>query len=114
MTINSKRKGTAFEQQIARDIKASGLDDFGRRSIMSGAAFEPGDLKTKLPFYIECKHQKSINVYKYWGQIKKETPIGSRKRPLVVMKKDFKDTLAVMKWDTFLELLDYALQGGFK
>ena len=103
--INSKKKGKAFERKIANDIKDAGLDKYARRSIMSGAAFEPGDLKTKLPFYIECKHQKQMHVYKYWNQIKKDVPLGSRKKGMVVMRKDGEDILAVLGWYDLLELL---------
>jgi hypothetical protein len=116
MVINSKKKGKAFERLIANDIKASGADSYARRSIMSGAVFEPGDLKTRLPFYIEAKHRKNINVYAFWHQIKEEIAkrIGTTKRPLVVMRKDGEDILAVMGWYDWLEMYKYAEEGGYK
>ena len=105
--MNSKHKGNAFERKIANDIKEYGLDKNARRSIMSGAVFEAGDLKTKLDYYIECKHRKKINVYSFWHQIKREVSkhIGTRKKPLVVMRKDGEDILAVLDWYDFLNLL---------
>jgi len=115
--INVKKKGNAFEREVANDIKNAGLDKFTRRSIMSGAVFEPGDIKTKLPFYIECKHQKAFHLYKYWEQIKEDIQdkaFGSRKRPLVVARQDHKDTLAILDWQDFLELLSYAFEGGYE
>ena len=61
MAIHSKNKGKRFEREIANDLKDFEIDKYSRRSIMSGAAFEAGDIKNKY-FAIECKHRKSINI----------------------------------------------------
>lgn len=112
----SKRKGNAFERLIAKDINDAGLDKYARRSVMSGALFEPGDLKTSLPFYIECKHRKRVDVYAFYNQIKRDIAnkaFGTSKAPLVIMRKDKEDILAAMEWYDFLSLMAYAMHAGY-
>lgn len=110
MSLNSKRKGSALEYEVVEMIKDSGLDDQVRRSIMSGAVFEPGDIKTKLAYSIECKSYQKMAIYKLWEQAVRYST--ASKTPALAIKANNKPILAVISFDHFLELIAWAQKGG--
>jgi len=102
---STHQKGSSFERKIVKDLISSGLDKYARRSIMSGAVFEDGDIKTSLPFVFECKKQEKISLYKWWNQAKFENRSGGRKKSVLIFKSNNKDTLAIMDWNDWLEIV---------
>ena len=110
--INSKNKGSAFEREVVNKIREAGLDKYARRSIMSGAAFELADLKTSLPYAIECKSLAKMAIYRLWDQACRQAT--ASKLPLLVTKANHKPILAVIDFDHFLELYAWAEKGGYK
>jgi len=63
-TRSCKNKGSRFETFIAEMIKESGLDPNARRQPLSGAGYDKGDIKTTVPFTIECKNSNTISTMK--------------------------------------------------
>lgn len=112
MLKSPKDKGSSFEREIVNKIREAGLDKYARRSIMSGAAFEPADLHTSLPYAIECKNLAKMAIYKLWDQAKRQAT--ASKLPLLVTKANFKPALAILDFDHFLELYAWAQKGGYK
>jgi len=114
-----RTKGMGLEYEWRDKLIDSGLDKYARRSIMSGAVFEPGDIKTSLPFTFECKCYQKIGIYKWWGQAVREST--ASKRPVLVMKEQRVGTnkyntqpvLVAMNADEWTEVMTYAIKGGY-
>jgi hypothetical protein len=71
---------------------ASGLD-----VLLSEAA------RRVIPFDTECKSRASIAVYPYFQQAAENT--GEGRKPLLVIKQNHSEPLAVMKFEDLLELI---------
>lgn len=112
MLKSAKDKGMRLEYMWVEKLKDSGIDQYARRSIMSGAVFEPGDIKTNIPIVFECKNYQKMAIYKFWDQCLREVQ-GTNKTPALVMKANDKPILIAMNGDDYLEILDYALKGGY-
>ena len=61
MGKTSRRKGRAYEQEISRLLRDSGIDPDAKRHLefQYQEAVEGRDIDTALPFAIQCKHWKS-------------------------------------------------------
>ena len=111
MLKSPKAKGSSLERQFVEMIKDAGMDQYARRSIMSGAAFEKGDVKTILPFSFECKFYQKLAIYKFWEQALRDS--SATKLPTLVLKANNKPILVCMEANDWLELLTYAIAGNY-
>lgn len=57
--------------------------------------------RKKVPFQIECKSKARSQVHTYYAQAKSH----GNHEPLVIVKQDRKETLAILELETFLKLL---------
>jgi len=108
---NSKSKGKRFELEIANRLKE--LWKYARRSIMSGAAFETGDI-SKTPFDIECKFYQKMSIYKHWEQLMDErVTCGSKRIPVLFIRANQKKPLAVMDLDDWLCIMQFLKEQNY-
>lgn len=118
MLKHAKRKGSGFEIKIANKIVNAGLDDYARRTPLSGAIKGvmnlEGDIITKLPLNMELKCQETWSPLEYYRQCAIANPNPGRYMNLVVMGKNHVDDYAFLKFDDLLELMSYAKIGGWK
>ena len=83
-----------FPALTSRDVQSTIMGEAGVDVKLSTAAF------WRLPYSIECKNLARIVVYKYYNQ-------GSKDRqgePLLVIKQNNSEPLAVISLDHFMEL----------
>ena len=108
-----KEKGRRLELQVAKDLREAGLDKEARRMFMSGGAFGfEADILTKLPLKIEAKNQETWSPLQYYEQAKAHC--SNFKIPVVVMSKNrLPEPLALIGWNDFLGLLQWATKGGW-
>ncbi len=115
MTANNqstrRQKGQEFERQISQDLRQSGLDKNARRMPASGAIEDlKSDIITDLPIHLECKRQEAWNVDSFYQQAvsgKKQHEI-----PIVVMKKNNKNAMALLSWKDLIYLMQLAKESG--
>lgn len=104
--INSKKKGSAFERRVAKEIRRSGLDKNARRRPLSGAEKMVrgySDLITKLPYAFELKKQERMNFWSWWEQAESQ---GTMSRPpVLVHSANHRPIMVSMKISTFLNIL---------
>ena len=99
-----KHKGSRLEIQVSKLIRHYGLDDEASRMVLSGASeWFKGDIKTKLPYTIECKNSEKHQIWKEWEQTESQCSIG--KEPVLAIKSNHRPILFVVKAETFLNLL---------
>lgn len=113
--INARDKGKRFEYEIRNQLKT--LDPKARRSIMSGGVgqyirSDEGDIATDLPISVECKHRETIALYEWWEQATTQNT-NPDKIPVLCVKKNNFQPLACVKVEDFIELLGFALKGGY-
>lgn len=105
---SAKAKGRRLQQWI-RDkiIEAFNLttDDVYSRSMGACGTdvyLSPAG-KTRFPFSIEAKNQEGISIYKAWDQAVMNVQGGCD--PLLVYKKNGRDPLAILDFNTFIRLV---------
>ena len=106
---NSMRIGKRVEYDVRDDINRVMPQENARRQPMSGAIEElKGDVISK-SFLIECKRRKSLDInlsFPLYSWMDKITAEAEGKRiPIIVLKQFRGCKLAVMKWETLLEIL---------
>ncbi len=106
---SAKNKGRIL-QKLVRDKLYQTFPALEEGDILSTSMGASGeDLKLspaarrKIPFTIECKNQEAVNVWKSFEQATTNTLKGTS--PLLVIKRNRTEPLAVMKLDTLLALL---------
>lgn len=114
MILHKKEKGSNFEREIAESLKP--LDHKARRSLGSGAfgsvlSSDKSDIATDLPIAIECKRTEKLKPYEFYEQARAASD--TTKIPVVAMRSNGKQTLALLEWKNFITLLEYALKNGF-
>jgi hypothetical protein len=114
--MKAKQKGSRWEYACRDSLKH--LDPSIRRSLGSGAfghiiGSDESDIVTSLPLAIECKNQETVSLYPWWEQAKEQCKSMDR-IPVLAVKKNNCDGLAVMHWNDFVHLLEFALTGGYK
>lgn len=115
MIKSARDKGKRYEYEI-RDLLKQ-IDPSARRSVMSGGAgayirSDEGDIATSLPIAPECKHRESIAVYEWWEQTVRQNT-NRDKIPVLFFKKNNHQSLTCVKTEDFIELLGFALKGGY-
>lgn len=113
--INARDKGKRYEYEIRDQLRV--LDPQARRSIMSGGVgkyirSDEGDIATGLPISVECKHRETIALYEWWEQAVTQNT-NPDKIPVLCVKKNNYQPLACVKVEDFIELLGFALKGGY-
>lgn len=102
MSVNSKRKGAAFERTVAHLFKDEGYDC--RRSAQyCGNTGEAADVVGAPGIHIECKAQEKMCLYDWMEQAKRDSN-GSDKLPVVIHKKNNCDILVTMRWQDWIQL----------
>jgi len=76
---SSQAKGKRFEKFIANEIELSGLGS-ARREIGSGSGKKKGDIYCNLPFLIEAKNQKKIQLWQAIDQAKSQAEKGNENK----------------------------------
>lgn len=104
---SAKAKGRALQQKV-RDLILglfTELEPDDVRSTSMGASGEDVTLspaaRRRVPFQIECKSKARSQVHTYYAQAKSH---GSHE-PLVIVKQDRKETLAILDAEVFFKLL---------
>lgn len=108
--VNPKRKGSAFELMIYRELR-----DLGdcKRTIGSGAQEEPGDIlfrKGTRLFAIECKHLKKVSwagLCHYWDKLNRQIVSYGRGEPAIIFRQN-REPIMVM---TLLKVEDKNVKG---
>lgn len=116
-----KAKGVRLEKMFADQLVNAGLDPYAKRMVLSGAVrgFD-GDILTKLPIHVECKNQSTWSPLAYYKQCSLSNPLPARKMNLVIMGKGGTnqyqplESYAFLKTDDLIELMAYALKGGWE
>ena len=72
MTPQSRKaKGSRLEREVARLIRAKGLDPKASRMPLSGAMWNlKEDIHTTLPYHMECKNQETLKIWEWWQKIR--------------------------------------------
>jgi hypothetical protein len=104
---SAKAKGRALQQKV-RDLILELFPDLTSddvRSTSMGAAGEDVTLsqlaRRRVPFQIECKSKARSQVHTYYAQAKSH----GDHEPLVIVKQDRKETLAILDAEVFFKLL---------
>lgn len=77
------------------DVRSTPMGVTGEDIMLSPAA------RKLIPYQIECKSKATSQIHTYYDQAKTH----GNNEPLVVVKMDRKETLAIVSLDHFLELL---------
>jgi|TARA_R110000823_G_scaffold25816_4_gene75959 hypothetical protein len=108
-TSSAKAKGRKLQQMVRNKILAlfPHLEDDDCKSTGMGQPGEDVQLspfaRKSLPVSIECKARKSIAVYSYYSQAAENCP--KKLEPVVFIKADRKQPLAIVDADFFLKLM---------
>lgn len=104
---SAKAKGRNLQKAVRDAILEtfSTLEADDVRSTSMGASGEDVQLSPSarklVPFQIECKSKARSQVHTYYEQAKTH----GDKEPLVIVKQDRKETLAILEWPVFLKML---------
>jgi len=108
-TQSAKAKGRKLQQWVRNAILelVSTLEEDDVKSTSMGANGEDVQLspaaRKRMPISIECKARKSIAVYSYYAQAQENCP--ENIEPVVVVKADRKNPLAIVDAEYFLRIL---------
>jgi len=112
MNSRSKiQKGRQFEVWCAEQIEEMGLGS-ARREIGSGSGKKKGDIFANIPFLLECKNHKRIQIWESINQAKEQAIIGNSdadKWALIIREPrsptENPNAYAVIDYHEFLKLL---------
>ena len=108
-----RQKGNTYERELAQDLRLSGLDKNARRMVLSGGAFGlEGDIQTDLPIHIEAKRQETTKFQEWYRQ--SEGSASKVKIPVVVWRENQGQSFVFFKWNDFMEICKFAIDGGWK
>jgi hypothetical protein len=80
--------------------------------VLSGGAFGlEGDIQTSLPIHIEAKRQETTKFQEWYRQ--SEESASKTKIPIVVWRENNGISFTFLKWNDFMEIMDFALKGGW-
>ena len=108
---SAHNKGKQFENWCAEQIEEADLGT-ARREIGSGSGERKGDIFANIPFLLECKAHKALNVWKGIRQAQDQAEIGnwdSNKWALIIREPrsptENPNAYAVIDYHEFLKLL---------
>lgn len=113
-TSSAKQKGRLLQQQVRNKILATftNLQADDVKSTSMGAQGEDIQLSPAarkcFPFAIECKSRNKVQVYRFMEQAGEHAK--ANEEPLVVVKENYKDPVAILGLDYFLDLCHDAYQ----
>ena len=100
--VNSKRKGAAFERQLARIFRDHGYE--ARRTAQyCGNTGDAADVVGLPGIHVEAKHQETMRLYEWMSQAKRDSE-GTGRLPAVFHKKNRAEILVTMPLDAFMVL----------
>jgi len=104
-----KAKGRIFQQYVRdmilakfptlteRDVQSTGMGQSGADVKLSEAAVK------LFPYSVEAKNQETVSLWNWWEQTSANTEKGTK--PLLVIKKNRKEPLAVVTLKDFMDML---------
>jgi len=99
--MNSRAKGAAGERELSEFLRAHGYPDSRRGQQRSGLD-QDDVIGGPAGWHIECKRVEKLNVWDAFEQAK--TDAGER-QPMVAMRRNRSEWLAVVKLETLLGLV---------
>ena len=102
MTINSKRKGSTGERQLAHKLEEYGYNT--RRSVQYNGKDGQADVVGLPKIHIECKRVEKLNIYNAIDQAKRDAK--NDDMPTVFHRKNRCNWLVTMGLDEFMKLYD--------
>ena len=84
--MNSKRKGTNNELQVAKFLRDNGIKAW-RDSASGGGSGDKGDINNNLDFCIECKCGAGPSLWSSWAQVKKASSLNGN-TPVLFIRRD--------------------------
>lgn len=101
----SRNKGRAWEQEVARGLRAIFGEEV-KRGWQARSGSDASDIENAAHFYVEAKHHKVVNIYAAVKQVlTAQKTFKDDRWPLVVSKSNRAEPLATMLWVDFLKLL---------
>lgn len=100
MPINSKRKGSAGERELANKLKEYGYD--ARRSVQYNGKDGQADVLGLPHIHIEAKRVERLNLYDAMEQAKRDAKNGDK--PTVFHRRNRGNWLVTMELDSFMEI----------
>ena len=107
---SSKSKGRVFQQKI-RDALLAAFPSLEPDDIKSTSMGAPGEdvqlspaARKLIPYQIECKSKAKSQIHTYFDQAKTH----GKHTPIVFVKQDRKETLAIVELGEFIRLLKAA------
>jgi hypothetical protein len=98
-----KQKGKQLENKVASlirswlRIKAVRMAGSGSLSHLKSDIYSP-----TLPFSVECKNTEKLNLWKAWGQARRDKGF---KKPLLVYSSEFRPIMAILELEDLLDLI---------
>lgn len=105
----SKRKGRSFEQKVARDLREIFPPEEVKRVPQNQAGHGKPDIYAP-GLSVECKHRQRPNLRAALQQVTANTAQGTT--GVAVVKYHRAETVVVMKYDDFLDLIEEHHQRG--
>lgn len=99
----SRRKGHAFEREIAADLRARGFNAKRGLSQARGGGAEEADVVGLPGFHLECKRGKKPNPRAALSQAIEDAKPGET--PVAVVRDDRSDAFVVLRWEDFIRML---------
>lgn len=103
--MNSKRKGSNNELELAAFLRVKGLNVWRDSGSGSGTR-EKGDLNNDMGFTMEAKCGKSINLWKAWQQVDYASTM-NRGIPVLIIRRD---GMAKYDWLVVMHIEDWVAQ----
>lgn len=103
-----RRKGKAWEQEVARQLRAALPGCNARRGWQArgGGKEAPDVVIDGLPVHLECKRGRKPNARAALAQAERDAADGTL--PVAVVRDDRCEAFAVLRWDALLALLSLA------
>lgn len=101
MPINSRQKGAEFERKLAKLFREYGYED-SRRGCQFNGMNGDADVVGLDGVHVEAKAVENLSIYKAMEQSKRDAREGEM--PVVIHKKNYKEILVTMQFDTFMKL----------
>lgn len=99
----SRRKGHAFEREIAAELREMGFNAKRGLSQARGGGAEEADVVGLPGFHLECKRGKKPNPRAALSQAIEDAKPGET--PVAVVRDDRSDAFVVLRWEDFLRML---------
>lgn len=78
------------------DVKSTGMGQSGEDVQLSSAARE------RIPWSVECKNVEKVNLWASWKQCVANS---GEYKPVLVIKRNYEDPIAVVKFIDYMELI---------